>query len=149
MKGHKMHVFRSMIIDDRIDRVWSAVRAFDGVAGWNPGVDRADLENGAPTAIGTIRALHIPDGSVFRETLLAHSDVERSYTYDILDSPLPVTGYVSTHRFLPITYTGQTLGIWESHFDCAPEDRAEMEKIVGDTIYIGGMTGLNAFLKGD
>ncbi len=144
-----MHVFRSMIIDADIDRVWSAVRAFDGVVAWNPGVDRAELENGAPTAIGTVRNLSIPDGTTFRETLLAHSDADHFYTYDILECPLPVTDYVSTHRFIPITHSGQTLGIWESRFDCAPQDRAEMERIVGDAIYIGGMTGLNAYLKGE
>lgn len=142
-----MHVFRSMIIDAPTPRVWQAVRAFDGVAAWNPGVTTATLENGAPTATGTVRALDIPDGSVFRETLLAHSDTDHFYTYDILESPLPVTGYVSTHRFLSITHTGQTLGIWESHFDCADDVANEMDSIVGDTIYIGGMTGLNDYLK--
>lgn len=142
-----MKVFRSMIIDAEIERVWAAVRAFDGVASWNPGVDQAVLENGAPTATGTIRRLDIPDGSQFRETLLAHSDSEYFYTYDILDSPLPVTGYVSTHRFIPITHSAQTLGIWESTFDCAPDVADEMDAIVGDAIYIGGMTGLNRFLK--
>ncbi|MEM6589289.1 MAG: SRPBCC family protein [Pseudomonadota bacterium] len=142
-----MHVFRSMIINADIDRVWQAVRAFDGVAAWNPGVTTAKLENGAPTATGTIRKLDVPDGTVFRETLLAHSDHDYFYTYDILECPLPVTGYVSTHRFLPITQSGQTLGIWESHFDCAPDVANEMDRIVGDAIYIGGMTGLNQYLK--
>ena len=135
-----MHVFRSMVIEHAIDHVWQAVRAFDGVAAWNPGVDKAVLENGAPTATGTIRSLQIPDGTVFRETLLAHSDREHFYTYDILESPLPVTGYISTHRFVPITHSNQTLGIWESHFDCAPDVANEMDRIVGDAIYIGGMT---------
>ncbi len=144
-----MHVFRSMVIDADIDRVWRAVRAFDGVAAWNPGVERATLETGAPTATGTIRNLQIPDGTVFRETLLAHSDTEHFYTYDILESPLPVSGYVSTHRFIPITQSGQTLGIWESRFDCAPEVANEMDRIVGDAIYVGGMTGLNLYLQED
>ena len=142
-----MHVFRSMVIDADISRVWQAVRAFDGVAAWNPGVASAALENGAPTATGTIRSLQIPDGTVFRETLLAHSDAEYFYTYDILESPLPVERYVSTHRFLPITHSSQTLGIWESRFDCVADVANEMDSIVGDTIYIGGMTGLNQYLK--
>ena len=142
-----MHVFRSMIIDAQIDRVWSAVRRFDGVVDWNPGVTAATLENGAATATGTIRKLDIADGTTFRETLLAHSDVDRSYTYDILESALPVSGYVSTHRFVPITQSGQTLGIWESHFNCAAEDAAEMEHVIGDMIYLGGMRGLDQYLK--
>ncbi len=142
-----MHVFRSMIIDANIDRVWQAVRNFDGLAAWNPGVDKATLENGAPTATGSIRSLQIRDGTVFRETLLAHSDIDHFYTYDILESPLPVEGYVSTHRFIPISQTDQTLGIWESRFNCAPDVANEMDSIVGDAIYIGGMEGLNRYLR--
>ena len=142
-----MHVFRSMIINAEIDRVWSAVRNFDGVVNWNPGVDKADLETGTSTSVGAIRNLQIPDGTSFRETLLAHSDLEHVYTYDILESPLPVTGYISTHRFLPITHTGQTLGVWESWFSCDPAVEADMDNIVGDVIYIGGMNGLNDYLQ--
>ncbi len=142
-----MHVYRSMIIDDAVDRVWQAIRDFHGVAAWNPGVDKAVLENGAPTATGTIRSLQINDGTVFRETLLAHSDIEYFYTYDVLESPLPVTNYISTHRLIPITHSDQTLSIWESHFECAPDVANEMDSIVGDAIYIGGMTGLNRYLK--
>lgn len=142
-----MHVFRSMILEAPIARVWSAVRAFDGVVHWNPGVTAARLETGRPTEVGALRHLDIADGTVFRETLLAHSDLEHFYTYDIVEGPLPVTGYVSTHRFVPITEGNRTLGIWESRFDCAPSDAAEMDRIVGDMIYVGGMTGLNAYLK--
>ena len=142
-----MHVFRSMIIDAPIDIVWAAVRDFDGVSNWNPGVVKATLEAGAPTATGTIRRLDIADGTVFRETLLTHSDRDHFYTYDILECPLPVCGYISTHRFIPITHMGQTLGIWESWFECAPDDATDMQQVVGDAIYIGGMTGLNAYLK--
>ncbi len=144
-----MFVFRSMIIDAKIEDVWAAIRAFDGVAAWNPGVQGATLECGSPTAVGTIRSLAIPDGSIFRETLLEHSDLAHFYTYDILDSPLPVTDYVSTHKLLPITHSGQTLSIWESRFECAANVADEMDKVVGDQIYINGMKGLRAFLKGD
>ncbi len=142
-----MHVFRSMIIDADISSVWAAVRAFDGVVHWNPGVVRASLENGTSTATGTIRKLDIADGTVFRETLLAHSDTDHFYTYDILESPLPVTEYVSTHSFIPIAHTRQTLGIWQSRFECAACDAADLDQVVGDAIYIGGMNGLNQFLK--
>jgi len=142
-----MYVFRSMSLEAEIDRVWAAVRAFDSVANWNPGVRVATLENGAPTATGTIRHLEIADGGIFRETLLAHSESEYFYTYDILDSGLPVADYVSTHRFIPITHSQQTLGIWESRFECSADVAQEMDSVVGDAIYIGGMTGLNTYLK--
>ncbi len=142
-----MHVFRSMVIEAPLKQVWKILRSFDGVALWNPGVVSAKMETGHATAVGSIRHLDIADGSNFRETLLAHSDTEHFYTYDILESPLPVINYISTHRFLPITHTQQTLGIWESRFDCAPENEAEMDRVVGDGIYIDAMTGLNTYLK--
>ncbi|WP_164661629.1 SRPBCC family protein [Tropicibacter sp. Alg240-R139] len=143
-----MHVYRSMILDAPIDAVWSAVRAFDGVSQWNPGVTSARMETGTATSVGSIRHLDIVDGTVFRETLLELSDVDHFYTYDIIDSPLPVQNYVSTHRFIPITHTNQTLGIWESRFDCAKDLEQGMGAIVGDGIYVGAMTGLDAHLTG-
>ncbi|MEM7430002.1 MAG: SRPBCC family protein [Pseudomonadota bacterium] len=143
-----MKVYRSMVLDAPIERVWAAVRAFDGVVNWNPGVTGARLESGAATETGAVRYLDIVDGSAFRETLLAHSDQDHFYTYDIIESPLPVTNYISTHSFLPVTHGNQTLGIWESTFDCSPDQADAMEQVVGDQIYIGGMQGLNDYLKG-
>lgn len=143
-----MKVFRSVVLDAEIDTVWAAVRAFDGVVNWNPGVVAARMESGERTAVGSIRYLDIVDGSVFRETLLAHSDVDHFYSYDILDGPLPCTNYFSTHRFIPITEGNMTLGIWSGEFTCDPSDSDDLETIVGDQIYRDGMFGLNAYLKG-
>ena len=106
------------------------------------------METGSATSPGSIRHLDIVDGTVFRETLLELSDLHHYYTYDILESPLPVRNYVSTHRFIPITHSAQTLGIWESHFDCDSDIAEDMDRAVGDQIYIGGMIGLNNHLKG-
>ena len=142
-----MHVFRSSIIDEEINLVWNAVRNFDSVVQWNPGIVSAKLETGSPTGCGAIRKLVTGDGAIFRETLVAHSDVEYLYSYDILISPLPIINYISTHRFYPITHTRQTLSVWEGRFSCDPEHTHEMKKTNGDAIYINGMIGLNNFLK--
>ena len=139
---------RSVIIHAPIAEVWAAVRPFDGVVHWNPAVVGARMETGSPTAVGSIRHLDIADGSVFRETLLAHSDIDRLYAYDIVEGPLPVTDYVSVHRFVPVTDGDLTLGIWSGEFNCAPSDAEQMEQVVGDMIYRDGMRGLDAFMKG-
>ena len=144
-----MKVFRSVILDAPITHVWAAVRAFDDVVNWNPAVKSAWMESGCPTSVGAIRHLDIADDTVFRETLLAHSDLEHFYSYDIIESPLPCRNYLSTHRFIPITDGNKTLGIWEGQFDCAPEEESQLETIVGDQIYRDGMRGLNDYLKGD
>ena len=142
-----MKVERSVVIEAPIDRVWSAVREFDGVVRWNPGVVAARMESGTPTTVGSVRHLDIADGTVFRETLLAHSDADRLYSYDIIEGPLPCTDYVSTHRFEPAE-AGRTLGIWSGEFECEPADRAALEEIVGERIYVDGMRGLNEYMKG-
>lgn len=142
-----MKITRSVIIDAPIQSVWEQVRRFDGVARWNPGVTSATLESGSATATGSIRRLEIVDGSVFRETLLVHSDLEYSYTYDILESPLPCHNYVSTHRFIEITDGNRTLGIWEGSFDCDPKDESELEQIVGTVIYHDAQIALNLYMQ--
>ena len=141
-----MRVFRSMVLDAPVAQVWAAVRAFDAVVDWNPGVIAARMESGSPTAVGSIRHLDIADGTVFRETLLAHSDLEHFYAYDIVEGPLPCRNYISTHRFIPITEGDRTLGIWEGEFDCNRDDEAKLDEIVGDRIYVAGMKGLNHYL---
>ena len=141
-----MHVYRSLVIEAPIDRTWAAVRDFDSVGRWNPAVTAARMETGTSTAVGSVRHLDIADGSIFRETLLAHSDVDHFYTYNIVEGPLPCTNYFSTHRFLPITEGDSTLGIWEGTFDCAADVEAQLESIVGDLIYRDGMKGLAAWL---
>ena len=142
-----MKVLRSMVLDAPIADVWAAVRAFDAVVDWNPGVVAARMESGSPTAVGSVRRLDIADGTVFRETLLAHSDLERFYAYDIVEGPLPCRNYMSIHRFIPITEGDRTLGIWQGEFDCAPDAEAELDEIVGDRIYVAGMKGLDDYLR--
>ncbi len=142
-----MQVKRSIIIDSPIDRVWRVVRLFDGVAAWNPGVTMAQMESGSPTEVGSVRKLDIVDDSVFRETLLAHSDLEHFYSYDILESPLPCSNYVSCHRFVEITEGNKTLGIWQGEFDCNPDVADELERIVGDGIYRAAQLALNQFMQ--
>ena len=142
-----MKVLRSMVLDAPVAEVWAAVRAFDAVVDWNPGVIAAKMESGSPTSVGSVRRLDISDGTVFRETLLAHSDLERFYAYDIVEGPLPCRSYVSTHRFIPITESDRTLGIWLGTFDCAPDAEVRLDEIVGDRIYVAGMKGLNDYLR--
>ncbi|MEM7293246.1 MAG: SRPBCC family protein [Pseudomonadota bacterium] len=141
-----MHVFTSVVVDAPIDKVWAAVREFDGVANWNPGVSAARMESGTSTEIGAIRYLDIPDGSFFRETLLEHSNSDYLYKYDIVEGPLPCTNYVSTNRYIPITDGDKTLGIWEGTVDCAEKHKDMLRDVVGKMIYRNGMRGLNDLL---
>ena len=142
-----MKIMRSVIIDAPLARVWQAVRKFDSVVNWNPGVSGARIESGSATQVGSIRYLDIADGSAFRETLLAHSDLEHFYSYDIIESPLPCSQYFSTHRFVEITDGDRTLGIWQGEFECHHADASNLESIIGDGIYRDAQHGLNQYMQ--
>jgi hypothetical protein len=60
-------------------------------------------------------------GQRIRQRLLAHSDVERSQTYEFCDAPtLPVTGFRATLRVTPIVDGDQAFVEWWATFDCEP-----------------------------
>lgn len=138
---------RSVVIDAPIAKVWTEVRGFDSVVNWNPGVIAARLEIGSATGVGSVRHLDIADGSVYRETLLAHSDLQYFYSYDIIDSPLPCSNYLSTHRFVEITDGNRTLGIWQGEFDCDSADAETLASTIGDMIYRDAQYGLNQYMQ--
>ena len=138
-----MRVFRSAVIDAPIDAVWSVLRRFDAVAEWNPGVAAAEIEGGGPAdRVGCVRRLTLPDGGVFRETLLALDDRRRRFAYDILDSPLPLRNYVAAQAFRPVTMGEATYAVWEARFEAAAEDAAAMAELVGTGIFENGLKGM-------
>ena len=143
-----MHLFRSTVIDAPVAQVWATLRHFDGVVEWNPGVAAARMEEGAPSdRVGAIRHLTLPDGGIIRETLLALDDRRRSFTYDIIESPLPVRNYVATQAFHPITDGERTYATWEVTFDCDPADEAGLAEVIAVGIFEAGMAGMKQYFE--
>ena len=57
-----------------------------------------------------------------REQLLALSDLEQSFSYCLLDTPIPMFNYVAHVRLLPVTDGDRTFWHWESRFTTKPAD---------------------------
>ncbi len=81
------------------------------------------------------------------ETLLALSDLEHSYTYTIVESPLPLTNYIATIRLLPITDGNQTYIEWTAEFNCSPEAEENLVKTIGDGVFQGGFNSLKLVVE--
>ena len=142
-------VFVSAVIDAPLARVWHRVRDFNSLPQWHPGFSRSHIEGGEPAdRIGCVRNFDIAGGGgTIRERLLALSDLEHSFTYTILDSPLEVENYVATLTLYPITATGATLGVWTASFTVRPDGReAELLDRVGNRTFGGAFKALNACL---
>ena len=143
----KINVIRSAVIDAPIDRVWAVLRDFNSHHRWHPAVDASQMENNLNgDVVGGVRRFNLSDGAELREQLLRHDDRDHTFTYCILDSPLPLFDYVSTVRLKPVTDSNQTFWDWHAQFS-APADRAEeLECLVGQQIYEAGFAGLRTFL---
>ena len=143
----KVNVIQSAVIDAPIDRVWAVLRDFNSHGRWHPAVARSRMENDvAGDVVGGVRRFSLSDGAELREQLLSHSDREYTFTYCILDSPLPLFDYMATVRLKPVTDGNQTFWDWRSQFR-APDDRAaELENLVGRQVYETGFGGLRTFL---
>lgn len=124
--------------------VWKMIGNYNHLDVWHPAVAASDL-TGSGTSAGDVRVLTLGDGATITERLVAYSDTERSYTYAIEASPLPVDGYVSTLTVLPGQGGGSVVR-WSSTFDAkgAPAEKAS-EVIAG--IYDAGLGRLAAYFN--
>ena len=127
-------IFVSAVIDAPIEKVWATVRDFNGMPDWHPRFSRSHIEDDLPSdAIGCVRNFDIvDDGGTIRERLLMLSDKEHSFEYCILDSPLPVEGYVAKLTLTPITVGNKTLGVWVAEFKMTDDTEAEVVDAVAN-----------------
>ena len=107
-------VVKSTIMDAPTDRVWALLRDFNGHDRWHPAVTTSAIERAqSADRIGCVRRFRLADGSELREQLLALSDLEQSFSYCLLDTPIPLFNYVAHVRLLPVTDGDRTFWHWE------------------------------------
>jgi uncharacterized protein YndB with AHSA1/START domain len=123
------------------EEVWQVIGDFCAIADWHPVVGQcaASERNGA-----TMRTLTTLDGGVLVEKRVQYSDEGMSYTYEIIESPLPVADYVSTLAVM--AGADGSLITWSGEFAAkgAPDDQA-VEVISG--IYQTGLAALKDQLR--
>lgn len=142
-------VRRSTIIDAPVDEVWRILRDFNGHADWHPAVAASAIEgNKAADEVGCVRRFRLADGGELREQLLALSDRDRSFTYCILQAPMPLRDYVATVTLRPVTDGRRTYWEWRSQFEAPDDQAAELAALVGDGIYEAGFAAIRGRLNG-
>ncbi len=138
-------VYTSSAIGAPAERVWAAIRDFNGLPDWHPAVAESRIEGGAPAdQVGCVRAFRLKDGGFIRERLLALSDYDLSCTYSILESPMGVENYVATLKLTPITDGERSFAEWSAEFDCPPEREAELIALIGGDVFQGGFDALKS-----
>jgi hypothetical protein len=136
-------VYISAVIDAPVARVWEKVRDFNALPRWVPAVRESRIENGEPSdRVGCVRDFRLQNGDRLREQLLGLSDYDFFCTYSILESPMPLTNYVATLRFTPITDGDRAFAEWTAEFDCAPEAADDLVTNIGQNVFLAGLQAL-------
>jgi uncharacterized protein YndB with AHSA1/START domain len=141
-------IFVSAVIDAPVEKVWARVRDFNNLPQWHPKFSRSHIEEGLPSdRIGCIRNFDIAGGGgTIRERLLELSDVEYSFRYRILTSPMPVENYVAQLTLYPVTVSNKTVGIWTAEFDVTEGEESDVVKAVADDTFAKAFDVLNDLL---
>jgi NADPH:quinone reductase-like Zn-dependent oxidoreductase len=140
-----VQVRRSTVIDAPIDAVWAILRDFNGHDRWHPAVAESLIEDGRrPDEVGCVRRFRMNSGAVLREQLLKLSDREHSFTYCILESPIPLIDYVAVLRLKPVTDGNRTFWEWSSSFRTPPGEEAALAALVGEGVYEAGFNAIKA-----
>jgi Polyketide cyclase / dehydrase and lipid transport len=133
-------VVRSTIIDAPVERLWAVLRDFNSHDQWHPIVARSEIERSQPSdKIGCIRRFTLQDGAELREQLLSLSDLEMTFSYCLLETPIPLFNYVAHVRLLPVTDGNRSFWHWESRFTTPPGRETELAEMVGEQVYTSGI----------
>jgi Polyketide cyclase / dehydrase and lipid transport len=137
-------VFASSVLDAPADEVWAAIRDFNGMPSRHPAIEASEIQDGKPAdQVGSVRVLTLGDGAKVVETLLELSDPNRSCTYNILESPLGVSGYVATLSVTPVTDGNRSYIQWTAEFETDPgQDDKERVDFIGTNVFQGGFDSL-------
>ena len=142
------HIVKSTILNAPTGAVWNVLRDFNGHDRWHPAVASSAIERGAPPdKVGCVRRFRLKDGAELREQLLTLSDLEQTFSYCLLDTPIPMFNYVAHVRLLPVTDGDRTFWQWESRFTTRPEDRDDITQMVAEQIYQAGFEAVRHYLK--
>ncbi|WP_305989026.1 SRPBCC family protein [Roseibium sp. MMSF_3544] len=132
-------VVRSTVLKAPVEAVWDVLRDFNGHDRWHPAVATSQMERGESSdRVGAVRRFRLQDGSELREQLLTMSDLEQSFSYCLLDTPIPLFNYVAHVRLFPVTDEDWTMWEWESRFDTPKGRDRELADLVGNDIYVAG-----------
>jgi Polyketide cyclase / dehydrase and lipid transport len=116
------------------DAVWAKIGDFCGIGKWHPAIEKCVL-----SADGKQRTLSLKGGGTVVEKLEKRDDAAHSYTYSIVEGPLPVANYVSTIS-VAAAGTGSTI-TWSGKYDAKGASDADAKKTM-DGVYQGGVDQL-------
>jgi hypothetical protein len=120
-------IYISSVIDFPVQKVWEYIRNFNELPKWFPGLTDSKIEAGMLSdQVGCIRDFGLQAGGRVREQLIALSDRDHSFSYRMLEGPIPVTNYLAHVRLHQVTNGDRTFAEYKVEFDCAPGQEKDL-----------------------
>jgi hypothetical protein len=124
------------------DKAWQALRDFGGMDKWAPGIASLALSG---AGVGAVRTITFQDGSRVVERLESFNDAARSLSYTILESTLPVEGYVASLTVRDLGPKGSEVE-WYSTFGAKGATEQEVSRML-EISYRKSLSSFQKFLK--
>lgn len=113
--------------------VWRIMSDFGAMKTWNPQIETCEMEG---EGVGAVRTFSM-SGLTIKERLESLDELRMTYSYSIIEGPVPATGYVAT-----VTVSGAGAGrtriLWTSDFEPAGAPEADLIALF-EGIYRGGI----------
>jgi hypothetical protein len=116
--------------------VWEFAGGFCAIKDWHPLI--ADCQETKEGDV-TYRTLTLKDGGKIKEKLLESDDT--SYSYEIIESPLPVKNYKAKLSVADGNHENRTMVEWSAEFEANGASDDEATKKIKD-IFDGGLKGI-------
>ncbi|WP_374488466.1 SRPBCC family protein [Zoogloea sp.] len=127
-------------------KVWKLIGDYNALPAWHPVVASSSISEGKDNVVGAVRSLATQDGAKITEKLTAYQAKAGggSYSYEFVESPIPVNNYKAT---LSVKPEGKGSKVsWVGSFDPKPEvTEAKAKEIIGG-IYKAGFEGIRSKL---
>ena len=108
--------------------VWNMIGGFNELARWHPAVVKSEevKEKGGITA----RRLTLSDGGVIVARLEQHDNRARTYSYSVVETPLPVAGYRASLHVREAADGLNCTVAWVSEFQPSGAPETEAVRII-------------------
>lgn len=127
-------VYYSTVLEQTADQVWAVIRDFNSYPVWVESVSESRIEEGkSGDSVGAIRNF-VEYGTRIRQRLLAHSDLDRFYTYESCEPLGAITYYQGTGRVSSIVDGDRAFVEWTVTFECPAKEQENCTKLLKEAM---------------
>lgn len=133
-----LSIEKNALLNINANEIWQLIGQYNGLPEWHPLIIQSELE-GSGSDYGDLRILTLNDGGVVIEKLLSYDNQTMQYSYEIIDSLLPVENYQATIKIEAVQEWAKFS--WSSSFSAKGTSHVEAIELIKG-VYQAGIDNL-------